>query len=388
MSPFSPYKFGIRIRNSTVLHVESFKLTSRTEVFLSESCHSSSPLTIGRKTLSVSNTAARSQLPTQKPSPSALESTVSADSKLRFILNRMFRKIVLPDDRSAQGSQNFIPVLLLVFSVLLLVIKTNSSPYFAIIQQVVFITGMLAIGLPHGAVDYLLEKGTLDSRLSFKFISNYLGLALLNYLLWLILPNIALLFFLAYSAWHFGETDMREWGGRIKSPIKNFSWGVLLLGIILLGHVTETNQILSQISGMSIPLTASDGKLFSWLLAAIAFLWGLSEKKINMTLSALMLFCSIFLPLLTAFGLYFIGQHSFNGWIHLNKGMKTNGFKLYLKALPFTLAAVVFFLLMYLIQNNFLFTIKSNWLAVFFVFISCISFPHVAAMNKFYRRYF
>lgn len=361
-----------------------------TDGFFSHSSRYTHPVAITKKIAALKYANEICELTPLKLAPSEITQSVSKASPFTFTRHLRIRKIILLDQisfRNDQHSKISAPILLLAVTALLLVLKIGSSAYFDFIQQLVFVIGMLAIGIPHGAVDYLLEKGSLQSRLSFKFILNYLGLAFVNYLLWLFLPNVALLFFLVYSAWHFGETDMNEWQLRVKKPFKNLAWGFLTLVIILCGHVTETNLVLTNIAVMPIPLSQAEGKMFSWLFGAIVVLWALYEKSANMILSALMLFASIFLPLLTSFGLYFLGQHSFNGWSHLKQGMKTDGFRLYLKALPFTVAAVAFFLVMYLIHNHFLFAIKENWLAIFFVFISCISFPHVAAMNKFYKRY-
>ena len=56
-------------------------------------------------------------------------------------------------------------------------------------------------------------------------------------------------------------------------------------------------------------------------------------------------------PLILAFGLYFIFQHSLNAWGHLQHGLKIDGFTLYKKALPFTLSAI-FFLCAMLFYNS------------------------------------
>jgi hypothetical protein len=115
--------------------------------------------------------------------------------------------------------------------------------------------------------------------------------------------------------------------------------------------------------------------------------WAIFEKRWMMLLSSLMLLVSIELPLITSFGLYFIGQHSMNGWSHLKQGMKVNNTALYLKALPFTIGALILFaVFIYLLRNNYLSNFNENIITIFFVFISCISFPHVMAMNSFYNK--
>jgi len=118
----------------------------------------------------------------------------------------------------------------------------------------------------------------------------------------------------------------------------------------------------------------------------LAFFWGFWERKLAMILSCVFLAISIHLPLITSFGLYFIGQHSLNGWTHLKKGLNVNNTSLYLKALPFTLGAyLLFFTLYFFIESSLLIEFESQIIIAFFIFISFISFPHVLTMNVFYK---
>lgn len=279
------------------------------------------------------------------------------------------------------------PFLLLLSSMLLLLIYKTTPPIFNWLQLILLISGLLIVGIPHGAVDHLLETDNLKNRIKPSFVFNYLGLAFLNLLLWIFYPNGALFFFIAYSAWHFGQTDMNECDPKTKHVLNNISWGILILSITLLGHVVETNSILANMNTLEIPISNVIGKQISILLASVGIIWSFFEKRWLMLLSSLMLLVSIELPLITSFGLYFIGQHSLNGWSHLKQGMKVNNSQLYLKALPFTIGALMLFAtFIFLLSNNYLDSFNGNMITIFFVFISCISFPHVMAMNKFYNK--
>ena len=278
------------------------------------------------------------------------------------------------------------PFILLLLSLLLLLIYKISPHSFNWIQITMFSVGIFMVGIPHGAVDHLLENDKFKSNITPRFVINYLGLAILNLILWLIFPIAALFFFIGYSAWHFGQTDVKEWELKKINRIKITSWGTLILGIILLGHIAETNSILANMNTLKIPLNNTIGKQISILLALVGMAWAIFEKRWKILLSSLMLLVSIELPLITSFGLYFIGQHSMNGWSHLKQGMKINNTSLYLKALPFTIGALVLFTaFVLLLMNNHLTEFNKNLITIFFVFISCISFPHVITMNKFYN---
>jgi hypothetical protein len=128
------------------------------------------------------------------------------------------------------------------------------------------------------------------------------------------------------------------------------------------------------------------GKQISVLLSLVGITWAIFEKRWMMLLSSLTLLVSIELPLISSFGLYFIGQHSMNGWTHLKEGMRVNNKSLYWKALPFTIGSLLLFaVFIYLLKNNYLAEFNESLLTIFFVFISCISFPHVMVMNRFYH---
>lgn len=279
------------------------------------------------------------------------------------------------------------PFVLLLLSVLLLLIYKTTPQIFNWIQITMFTVGLFLVGIPHGAVDHLLETENFKGRIKPGFVINYLGLAFLNLILWVFFPIGALLFFIGYSAWHFGQTDLREWQPKKINALKNGAWGILILSIILCGHVIETNSILENMNALKIPIHNMLGKQISVLLSLVGITWAIIEKRWIMFISSLILMVSIELPLITSFGLYFIGQHSMNGWSHLKQEMKTNNTSLYLKALPFTIGALVLFAaFIYLLRNNYLSEFKENIITIFFVFISCISFPHVIAMNNFYRK--
>lgn len=283
----------------------------------------------------------------------------------------------------------FAPLLLLTFGFCLSLMNSFLPSIFPLIQALFLALGLLWVGIPHGAVDHLIESGNLHSRPKPSFILNYLLLVLLNFVVWLLLPNVALVSFLLMSAWHFGQSDLQDWGILKGKSIKSFLWGFLLLWMILFSHVQETNSILKRMDVWTIPLTENGGRITAVIFAILSLVWSFAEQKIKMSLCILMLMVGFGLPLISAFGLYFIGQHSSNSWNHLKTSMKVDQSTLYIKALPFTLGALILFIAMaFITSTGALEEVNYNWLTVFFVFISCISFPHVITMNHFYRKVF
>lgn len=281
------------------------------------------------------------------------------------------------------------PFFLLLLSLVLLMLNTSAPDNSGWVPLVILSIGLFSVGIPHGAVDHLLESGHLKGHANARFVGRYLGAAAAYLVLWLLFPNAALLFFLIYSAWHFGQADMQQWQPRGKRPVKNWVWGISLLSIILCGHLAETNLILGNMGVLLLPFNNAQGKLIAALITLMVIVWAIWERRPAMLLSACMLAVGIQLPLITSFGLYFIGQHSINGWSHLKHGLKTDDKALFLKAFPFTAGAFLLFgALLYCLETGILPAFNKDWVTTFFVFISCISFPHVIAMNGFYQRHF
>ncbi len=319
-----------------------------------------------------------------------LDEKTSITQDVRLLASLPFKPFLkaLWCDISVRHQQSLMPLLVLLLSLGMWLLFHVSPTVFYWVEPILFLIGLLLVGIPHGAVDHLLGSGQLQSRPNVSFVIRYLGAALLYFLVWLLFPLMAISFFLLYSMWHFGQNDMNEWQPELKSTINNWLWGFMLLSILLSGHITETNLILAKMEVYIIPFSNIQGIIFSIILVSIAMAWGLWKGYPGMILSCCMLAIGVQLPLITAFGLYFIGQHSVNGWSHLKQGLSTDNATLFLKALPFSLGAFLLFaVLLVAMQMGWLKEFSGNWLTAFFVFVSCISFPHVIAMHQFYKKH-
>ena len=318
-----------------------------------------------------------------------LEGKTSIFQDIRILLTLPFRPFlrVLRTEVSVSGKGLIAPLSILCLAVTLLLIQIYASSFSFYIQLVLFSLGFLAVGLPHGAVDHLLESGVHVNGVKISFILKYLGASFIFLLLWFLSADTALLFFLAYSIWHFGQCDFKEWRPNKQNTWKNILWGILLFGILLIGHQTETNTILESLQTYELPFTDKQAVLITQMLLVFSFIWSIVQRNGAFFLTVCMLFVGMYLPLLSAFSLYFIGQHSLNGWRHLKNGLQSNSKTLYLKSLPFNLGAIAILVISYGLNEKY-FLLKNNveMASVFFVFLSCISFPHIIWMHKFYQK--
>ncbi len=242
--------------------------------------------------------------------------------------------------------------------------------------------GLVFFGIPHGAIDHLLETNQFNQPITLKFIGLYLAQGASILLLWYLSPIVALFIFLAYSIYHFAQADYKEW--KLNSAF-SWIWGLLFFIGILLSHPNELNEILNQLTVPELPNLS--GIVFSSLwndiavaCLAIGVFMGFRLKSKAMISISLTLLLSIQLSLIQAFGIYFIFNHSLLGWSHLKNHFKVNSIQLWKKAALFSFGAyALFFLLYWILNEDFV-----NYVGTFFIFLSAISFPHVIRMNKFY----
>lgn len=84
--------------------------------------------------------------------------------------------------------------------------------------------------------------------------------------------------------------------------------------------------------------------------------------------------------------MYFIGQHSYSSWLQLKSHLKMDNKKIWLNSLPFHGAAWLMLAILYLIAPENESSGIQKYAGQFFIFIACISFPHVIYMQTVYKK--
>lgn len=244
--------------------------------------------------------------------------------------------------------------------------------------------GMISIGIPHGAMDHVLTIGERSIQSLALFILGYLAKGMIMLAIWMMSPLIGLIVFLLYSMWHFGQAEYEQ--ENIHNPWLLFLRGFAVLSFILATHIPETNAIINVLSIPSIidmqgVFTSS---FLTELTGTLLILSTLSKVSKTMILGTLSLFIGVKLGLLQAFGVYFVFHHSFMGWNHLKKGLQKSDIQLWKLSAPFSLGAFAILSLFFFSGNLAI----HEFAPLFFVFLSCLSFPHVLEMHSFYGSIF
>ena len=264
-------------------------------------------------------------------------------------------------------------------------------------------------GIPHGAIDHLVEKETAErqqKRFNLPiFLAKYVLTMLFYALVWFFLPSLSLLFFILMSAWHFGETDIENapptpfWNGA------RFTFGCFILLWILFFHAAEVTPILERISknnGIVLTVWLSLVNVRITTLIILAALTGgfayfahqnspIYVDKIRCLRLTLIITLTYFLPLLPAFALYFGGWHALCSFSNIHAyllRMNDNStasspysiLKTWSKTLLFSLLA--FLSLAFVVWYWLRFYQTWDALPLLFIFLSLITLPHLNVMHR------
>jgi Brp/Blh family beta-carotene 15,15'-monooxygenase len=278
--------------------------------------------------------------------------------------------------RQNSGKLSYETIILLALTCFLLLLNFDSSLQWNI-GFIIVIIGLITIGIPHGAVDYLLDTGNWNTKTSSLFILRYLMMGGLMGLGWYLIPQLAILFFLSYSAWHFGQADGIHW--QFKSWQAHL-WGASVLFFILCTHSTETNEILTAM-GNKIQLPGCPWySMIPWII------YSFYKKNYPLLITVFWISLTSQLPLIFSFSLYFIGQHSWISWNHIQTRLQISNKKIWLRSLPFHAGGWILLGLFLKYWTPAITDHPAQMWSTFFIFVGCISFPHVVSMNSMYLK--
>ena len=221
-------------------------------------------------------------------------------------------------------------VLLLLSGCMLLVFQQYIFTVNNSTQFIIFLSGILLLGVPHGAADLLVATQNANSnKKSFskiRFLAVYMSrLFAFAAILWFF-PLAGNLLFILFAAYHFGETDLYQFKtNTISGKAFVIFYGLLILSVILLHHFEEVKPLLQQFSAgkeNAVFINWLDANRYNILsLSGIlffttAFIYFLrnnnttSDKGQFLIRFAVILIILYNLPMLLGFTFYFVVWHS------------------------------------------------------------------------------
>lgn len=259
-------------------------------------------------------------------------------------------------------------------------------------QTIIAFLMIFSVGIIHGANDLqLIQKKTQKNTQLFFFTTLlvYIGVVLVGIALFYLLPSFGLLFFVGFSAFHFGEQHLEsKLEIELSSFLKAFiyiGYGAAIFGLLFTLQWGEVHQVIYLISGQFISKQSTEAFFFIGL--GIVVISGLFSPNLRgwlffeIVLLAFLGFLFSRASLILGFGMYFVVWHSIPSMQDQLAFLYPNGRKRewkYLKSsTPYWILSLVGLAGVY-----FFFDLRSvAFLPLFFSFLAAITFPHTVVMG-------
>jgi beta-carotene 15,15'-dioxygenase len=300
-----------------------------------------------------------------------------------------------------------IRIVLLIAGVLLLIVQQYIQPVSAQLQFIIFLTGIILLGVPHGAADLLVATQTSEvekkSFSTIKFFINYLGrLTLFAAILWFF-PLTGNLLFIFFAAYHFGETDLHQFKtNTIAGKLFVLSYGLVILGVILLNHFEEVaplyklfnagienNGFINWVSNYRYTILSCCGVLF---FASTFFYFSTHPDSkhshgLFLVQFAIILFILYNLPMVLGFTFYFIVWHSVLSLRNIVAYLRSDGlFSSVLITKQISLYSVIAIAGIGLFGlTGFMFINSSAMMVYVFLGLAVLTAPHMQIMHSMYN---
>ena len=257
--------------------------------------------------------------------------------------------------------------------------------------DVLNLIGLLAvvfIGLPHGAMDGALaiHLGWMNRPIkAATFLLAYVGLAVLVVGMWLIVPTVGFLMFLAISLFHFGRGDIVPRAKEHQFAEVLMRGGLVLAGISLF-HRSEVDSIFEVLIGSDTEIVwlflQAVGVLTMVLIPYVILTKSKQERTAAIAEVTGLLALFAIAPPLLGFAIYFCGVHSVRHFKHMGTMLKST-----LQQFQVTRTTVIFSLmtwavgLVVLANQSASIGLEPALLQVIFIGLAALTVPHMILVD-------
>jgi Brp/Blh family beta-carotene 15,15'-monooxygenase len=258
---------------------------------------------------------------------------------------------------------------------------------------------IFTFGMVHGSNDIMIvDKLSKKTNLTFfKILSTYLIVVTAAILIFYFIPVLAMVLFILFSAYHFGEQHWEEVLSNLSLPLQKFfffCYGLLILYLVFLFNVEAVIEIIYEITSLELnDIYASE---VTQILFVILFLITgkavykkqIAIKSVLRELFSLLVFAIIFnsSSLIWGFTIYFIFWHSIPSLLDqitfIYGDLKKKSILKYVKAaFPYWLVSLVGIAALFLIFKD-----EKHFHSLFFAFIAAVTFPHAIVMLEMFSK--
>ena len=260
------------------------------------------------------------------------------------------------------------------------------------IQALIAFFMIFSLGIIHGANDLqLIQKKTQKKSKNFFFATLliYIGVVVAGIALFYLLPSFGLLFFVGFSAFHFGEQHLES---KLEVELSSFlkvliyvGYGISLFGLLFTLQWDEVHQVIYLISGQFVSKQFTEAFFFIGLgLFVVSGLFSPNLRGWLFFETVLLAFLGFFfsrVSLVLGFGVYFVIWHSLpsiqDQLTFLYPKDPQRNWKYLKSSAPYWIISLIGLAGVY-----FFFDVQSvAFLPLFFSFLAAITFPHTVVMG-------
>lgn len=271
----------------------------------------------------------------------------------------------------------------------------------------ILFVAVVATGMPHGAIDHLVAARLWGLDWTWadqsKFYGGYLAAMALYGGLWIVAPAWSLALFLVMTMYHFGQADLAYWQlPPLPARLLYLSRGLFLLGLPIAAYPEIVDPIFEAIGGVHLldwPLVSTAPTvLFAGLVAQHVVALGLATSQSNpsaawatgreaLNLVVLTALFGLVHPLV-AFSVYFGGWHALGHILEMLRFFRRRGddmslLDFYRHAALFTVLPFVGLGVLYAATQSF--GAETQMIALLFIAIAVMTFPHMVVVERLYR---
>jgi Brp/Blh family beta-carotene 15,15'-monooxygenase len=259
---------------------------------------------------------------------------------------------------------------------------------------------IFTFGMVHGSNDLLIVNKLLINTKHYSkltLLTAYLFVVSFAILIFYWAPALAMILFMLFSAYHFGEQHWEHRFSKLNSYRKSifyFSYGMFILYLLFAFNDTGVKSIVFEITSYEITRLYSQivlivlGSIIGLVLITEFLTKRLAIEAILKELFTLVVLAMIFSSssLIWGFAIYFILWHSIPSLLEQIKfiygDVKTVSALNYCKAaLPYWIISLVGMVILYAIFSS-----EKQFYSLFFAFIAAVTFPHAIVMVKMFSK--
>ncbi len=258
---------------------------------------------------------------------------------------------------------------------------------------------IFSFGMIHGSNDILIIKRLSNAPKDnfVKVLLTYLFVVSLAIIVFYFVPGLALLLFVVFSSYHFGEQHWENKMNNLNERLKRvffFSYGLLILYLVFYFNIKSVIGIIYDITGFKI-INIYTTEVISILIVILSLISSVAIYKKIIDIKSflkeifLILVLSIIFnasSLIWGFTIYFIIWHSIPSLVDqisfiYGSFNKINILKYTKDALPFWLVSILGIFILFLIFKD-----EKHFHSLFFAFIAAVTFPHAIVMLEMFSK--